>query len=114
VFEAVKQCGRSVIPAIEPPASFDEVIARPERRIVFDLNGAPASAGEQAPAEAGPFGAPLILLIGPEGGWTDEELEAAKTAGCAFSRLGTRRLRAETAAIAALTAAGLLFGDLSG
>lgn len=111
VFEAVKQCGRSVIPAIEAPASFDEVIARPERRIVFDLSGSPAS----APAEAGaPYDGPLILLVGPEGGWTGEELERARNAGCTFLRLGTRRLRAETAAIAALTAAGLLYGDLSG
>lgn len=106
VFEAVKQCGRSMIPAIEPPATFDEVIVRTERRIVFDLSGAP-------PAPAALEGK-TILLIGPEGGWTDEELEAAKSAGCTFLRLGSRRLRAETAAIAALTAGGLLFGDLSG
>ena len=42
-----------------------------------------------------------ILFIGPEGGWSERELQLAREHGCAFERLGIRRLRAETAAIVA-------------
>jgi 16S rRNA (uracil1498-N3)-methyltransferase len=40
-------------------------------------------------------------LIGPEGGWSEEELRTARERGCLFQQLGPRRLRAETAAIVA-------------
>jgi 16S rRNA (uracil1498-N3)-methyltransferase len=52
------------------------------------------------------------ILIGPEGGWSDQEIAAAHDAGAIFRRLGPRRLRAETAAIAAATEVGLRYGDL--
>ncbi len=45
---------------------------------------------------------PVCLLIGPEGGWSQQEKELFKTQNCLFSSLGTRILRAETASLAAL------------
>jgi 16S rRNA (uracil1498-N3)-methyltransferase len=42
------------------------------------------------------------LFVGPEGGWSERELETARERGCAFARLGPRRLRAETAGIVAV------------
>lgn len=104
IFEAVKQSGRGRIPRIEDPAPFAGVVARPEPKIVFD-------------ADADPFPSPSSLthctiLIGPEGGWSAEEIALARGRGCAFERLGPRRLRAETAAIVALAAVGARFGDL--
>jgi 16S rRNA (uracil1498-N3)-methyltransferase len=93
VLEAVKQSGRSRIPPIEAPIKFDEAIARPGINIVFD-----AEAGESTTD----IRQPTTLFIGPEGGFSERELQFAKERGAAFERLGARRLRAETAAIAAL------------
>lgn len=92
VFEAVKQSGRSLIPPIEPPAKFDEVIARPGPNLMFDADAQPITGNRQ----------PATLFIGPEGGFTERELALARRAGAFFQRLGARRLRAETAAIAAV------------
>ncbi len=103
VFEAVKQSGRAFVPAIEEPLAFSDVIGRTGHRILFDAD-AESSAIEKM-QEA-------TLLIGPEGGWTDEELGVAREAGCLFQRLGPRRLRAETAAIAAMSVITSRFGDL--
>jgi 16S rRNA (uracil1498-N3)-methyltransferase len=54
----------------------------------------------------------LTALVGSEGGWTDEELEAARQAGWTIITLGGRTLRAETAAIAVATLLQHLAGDL--
>ena len=104
VFEAAKQAGRLFLPAVEQPATFEEVVAREGTRILFDADSAPdtvLSTGE------------MTLLIGPEGGWTDKELEIARGRGVRFRRLGSRRLRAETAAIAAIAVIGAEAGDLA-
>jgi 16S rRNA (uracil1498-N3)-methyltransferase len=45
-----------------------------------------------------------VICIGPEGGFTEEEIALASAAGCTPVRLGDRRLRAETAAVTALAA----------
>ncbi|HEX9407248.1 MAG TPA: RsmE family RNA methyltransferase [Thermoanaerobaculia bacterium] len=95
VLQAVKQSGRSRIPPIEPPIRFDEAIKREGSRIVFDADVEP-TATEQ-PSN------PATIFIGPEGGFSERELQLAREAGAAFQRLGPRRLRAETAAIAAVT-----------
>lgn len=100
VLEAVKQSGRSRIPPVEPVAKFEDVLERQGDKTIFDA--------DELPSAGGPPGHSAILLIGPEGGWSEREIAAARAAGCVFRRLGARRLRAETAAIVAvaLTAAG--------
>lgn len=103
VFEAVKQSGRARVPVVEPPASFDDVIARDGTKVVFEA--------ESGSATWQP-GNPATLLIGPEGGFSDDELRAAKSRGCAFQSLGPRRLRAETAAIVATAIAAARTGDI--
>ena len=103
VFEAVKQSGRSRIPDIEEPATFEEVAARAGAKIVFDADAEPAAVGR--PAE-------VTLFVGPEGGWSDAELRIARERECFFQRLGPRRLRAETAAIVALSVIASRYGDL--
>jgi 16S rRNA (uracil1498-N3)-methyltransferase len=92
VFEAVKQCGRATIPAVEAPMPFDALMKREGAKLLFDADAepSPATAFED-----------VTLLVGPEGGWSEEEVELARASGCSFSRLGPRRLRAETAAIVA-------------
>jgi len=103
VFEAVKQSGRSVIPIIEEPQEFEEVVNRDGSKILFDADENPATAqpGNQA-----------TLFIGPEGGWSERELQLAREHGCAFERLGIRRLRAETAAIVATALVAARSGDI--
>lgn len=105
LFEAVKQCGRAIVPKIEPPADFEEVIARSGDKILFDAD-APPPTGNRQPATD------LTILIGPEGGWSDDELRRARECGVHIERLGPRRLRAETAAIAAVSVLASRFGDL--
>jgi 16S rRNA (uracil1498-N3)-methyltransferase len=103
VFEAVKQSGRSVIPIIEEPKEFEEVIKRDGAKILFDADTDPATGQPSNSA---------TLFIGPEGGWTERELQLAREHGCAFERLGIRRLRAETAAIVATALVAARCGDI--
>lgn len=104
VFEAVKQSGRSRIPELRPPMRFDEAIALDGLRIVFDADEGPTPLPDHIER--------VILLIGPEGGWSERELQAAKERGCVFQRLGSRRLRAETAAIVAAATVAARSGEL--
>jgi len=103
VFEAVKQSGRSVIPVVEEPSPFLDVVRRDGHKIVFDADAEPTT--QQ-------LGNPATLFIGPEGGWTDREIQAARENGCDFERLGIRRLRAETAAIVATALTAARYADI--
>lgn len=105
VLEAVKQSGRSRIPEIDEPVTFDAIVRVSPKLVLFD-------ADEPETALAAPW--PVItLLIGPEGGFSEREVELARSVGACFRRLGPRRLRAETAALAATVAISTLYGDLS-
>jgi len=103
VLEAVKQSGRSRIPAIDAATPFDDAIVRPGHKIVFDADAAPTT---QPPNN------PTTLFIGPEGGFSERELELARKAGASLQRLGPRRLRAETAAVVAIAAISARSGDI--
>ncbi|HXI12925.1 MAG TPA: RsmE family RNA methyltransferase [Thermoanaerobaculia bacterium] len=105
VLEAVKQSGRSRIPKLLPFERFAARIALPGEKIIFDADR-PSSANSGFPA------GPITLFIGPEGGWSEDELSSAQTYGARFERLGPRRLRAETAAIVATALVGARAGNL--
>jgi 16S rRNA (uracil1498-N3)-methyltransferase len=94
LYEAVKQCGRAVIPTLSEPVTFDAAMQREGAKIVYDA-GEIASASELLPDRAS-------LFIGPEGGFSARELALAHEHGASFATLGPRRLRAETAAMVAL------------
>lgn len=104
IFEAVKQSGRSRIPELAEPQTFDSVLSSGGVNILLDAGARPSRLPERTDT--------ATLLIGPEGGWSDDELLIARERGAHFRRLGPRRLRAETAAIAAMTAIGIELGDL--
>lgn len=104
---AMKQCGRSRRPHLtELQSLFDVLPHSPAERYLLCHEKADASrtlaAALAQPSEV----RSLCILVGPEGGFTDDEVEAAVQAGAELVSLGPRRLRAETAAIVA--AAGVM------
>jgi 16S rRNA (uracil1498-N3)-methyltransferase len=108
--EATEQCGGTYVPEVRDLAPLDRVLADwPEgRRLMFcDERLAGASTGL-----AGAEGGPWAILIGPEGGFS--EAERARLAALPFATavsLGPRILRADTAAVAALTLWQAALGD---
>jgi 16S rRNA (uracil1498-N3)-methyltransferase len=99
VVEAAKQSKHYYLPRLDPASSFTEVLSIPaSSKIMFAERGG-------GPLKAALAGSPALYLIGPEGGWTDEELAFAQTHGFILVSLGDEILKAETAAIvgAALT-----------
>jgi len=106
--EAVEQCGRTRLPDIDDPAPLAKLLdARdPTRRLYF----ADEAGGERAATAFAP--PPALILVGPEGGFTDDERERIRAAPNSIAlSLGPRVLRAETAALAALSAYMALVGD---
>jgi len=106
---ACEQCGRSLVPEIRPPqelARYLAASAKEGRRFVLSPTGPASLAGLTS------VGSRVELLIGPEGGLDDAELERATAAGYTPVRLGPRVLRTETAGIVALTVLQAMWGDL--
>lgn len=119
--EALKQCGRRKLVQIAPPRTLREFL---------DQNvspGTPESASHSmllsfserggmavADALAGILNqGSIVALIGPEGGWSDDELELLRQRGSKAITLGPRVLRTETAALVALALIQHEIGDLS-
>lgn len=112
--EAAEQCGLLSVPAIAAPEPLERALARlaPGRLLVFCDEDAPV-ADPLAALGAYPAGTPLAVLIGPEGGF--DEAERTLLLRHPFHvrlSLGPRILRADTAAVAALTLAQAVLGDL--
>jgi len=103
-----EQCGRNRLQQIAAVCGFREWIAQASaaRLRLLLAPGAPEGLAQAAR----PAGA-VELLVGPEGGFTDEETSAAVRAGFRPVHLGPRVLRTETAAAAALAAMNALWGD---
>jgi 16S rRNA (uracil1498-N3)-methyltransferase len=100
VREACKQCRRAAIPKIQEPLPFLALLDSPQ------FSGyAKFLLHESTPERLGadlPAGAPVLLCVGPEGGWDPAETLAARRAGFRVVSMGNRILRAETAALAAV------------
>ena len=93
VIEAAKQTKQYYLPALDPPTSFDQVLAMPaSSKIMF-------AERDGGPLKSALAGSPVLSLVGPEGGWTDRELAAARARGFHAVSLGGAILKAETAAI---------------
>lgn len=107
ILEAAKQSGRERIPRLAETATFSGALASAGAKAV--LFEAMDTASDLPDRLTDPF-----VFIGPEGGWTPEELEEATNMRTLICRLGPRRLRGETAAIVALSILGFLYGDLAG
>jgi 16S rRNA (uracil1498-N3)-methyltransferase len=105
VVAAVKQSGRSYVPRLLMLTSFEAVISNAHSH---DVSLIAHEATEQSHhigtvLKHHPDIASALVVVGPEGGFTDEELALASGSGCVPISLGSRRLRAETAALIAVS-----------
>lgn len=113
---SAKQCGRAVVPAVHPAERFDRWLAAAE-------SSAPAPRARLLLVEPGAAGATRAVheidrpkgadvIIGPEGGWTEQEMALAESAGVTRVTLGRLTLRADAAPIVALTVLRTVWNDL--
>ncbi len=109
VIGACEQSGRSVVPQVLTPVPLRQYLQEHRKegmRLVLSPTASSALAGLTS------MSTKVELLIGPEGGLDDEELDRAQTVGFVPVRLGPRVLRTETAAVTALTVLQAMWGDL--
>ena len=98
--EGAKQCRRSFIPEVTPYASFSELLSYDADIKIIAYEGEKGSSSSLISAcERMKKGDKVLALIGPEGGFSPEEVRLAKENGFLFVSLGKRILRAETAAL---------------
>ena len=109
---SAKQCGRAVLPAIGPGRTLVDWLAadRADRRLI--LVEPSAVVERQTLDGVGPAPVSGSLLVGPEGGWSPDELDAAARSGCVFLTLGRRTLRADAVPVVAMAALQTLWRDL--
>jgi 16S rRNA (uracil1498-N3)-methyltransferase len=116
--EAAKQTGRAYVPEITAPVAFnllltatvdDKELSTNVTHLMFSERG-----GRPLAEATNNFGRlpTIVAVVGPEGGWTDAEIELAHQAGWEIVTLGGRTLRAETAGITVVALLQHRFGDL--
>ena len=107
-----KQCGRAVVPEVTEPVPLDTFVGRTpdarELRILLVEPGAGIGQGLRAIMDA-PTPEHATLVIGPEGGWTEDELTTAIDAGFVPHTLGPRTLRADAAPLVAIAVLDFLW-----
>lgn len=111
--EAAQQSEQWTLPTIAPPASLTALLAGCEPGMTTLLlaerqHGKSLRTVELPSDSTGS----VLVLIGPEGGWSKEEIELAARAGCDIMTLGQHILRAETAAVAAVSILQSRLGNL--
>jgi len=109
IVSASEQSGRTTLPQLDQPVPLDTWLrARVIPTLVLDPRGKIGirEVFLERPGQ-------VAVIIGPEGGLDDAELESAVQCGCTPVRMGPRILRTETAGIVALSALQTLFGDLA-
>ncbi|MGI9301558.1 MAG: 16S rRNA (uracil(1498)-N(3))-methyltransferase [Gammaproteobacteria bacterium] len=109
IVAASEQSGRTKVPELLEVTSLEQsvrAVSTDARRLVFDSSGSALNSVERVNES-------LVVLVGPEGGLTESELNSSAANGFTHVQLGPRTLRTETASAAALTAVQLLWGDLN-
>lgn len=127
VMAAAKQCNLTTIPEVKEPVEYRDAIKAcmaesggPTALTLLaweGLNGATAGAGirldlREADQARGPGPMKVNLFIGPEGGFSEDEVDLAESLGATVFGLGPRIMRAETAALAAISLLQYEFGCL--
>ncbi|MCC5854508.1 MAG: 16S rRNA (uracil(1498)-N(3))-methyltransferase [Idiomarina sp.] len=108
VISACAQSGRNYVPKVNPALTLTETLANLTEIPTLLLDPTATRSFKTLTASD-----PWQLLIGPEGGFSESEVEQCKTAGCIPVTMGPRVLRTETAALTAITALQCQFGDLA-
>ena len=106
---ACEQCGRNRVPEIRPAMQLSDWLAEQTSDLKLNLHPKAEFSVSTLPAPK----AGIRLLIGPEGGLSDEEISQANDHDFIDILLGPRVLRTETAALTAITALQCRFGDLA-
>ena len=112
---AAKQSKRDIIPEVQPVQSMAEMLAKctgQTKIIAYECEDRLSLKAALRAAEAAGGISELLLIIGPEGGISEGELEQARQAGAVPVSLGRRILRAETAGLVAMSAIFYETGDL--
>jgi len=108
VVSACEQSGRNIVPKVLPLTTYAQALQQlPQEttKLLMSLNRA------QKLGDVRPQSGKVVFMVGPEGGWTDEEERLAFEAGFQSVTLGKRVLRTETASLAAIAAMQTLWGD---
>lgn len=106
---ACEQCGRNRVPRVAPVLDLPQYLAEARGQNALCLLMAPEH-GVSLRELARPSG-PVIVMVGPEGGWEEGEMRAAEAAGFQALQMGPRVLRTETAGAAVLAAMQAVWGD---
>jgi 16S rRNA (uracil1498-N3)-methyltransferase len=109
---AAKQCGRTRIPEILPLSNFEDLIEQTSGSLNLLFWEKEAGQTLKQVHVVDPDARSILLVIGAEGGLSDQEAGLAQRHGFKPIRLGRRILRAETAAVAATSLVQFLWGDL--
>ena len=108
--ESAKQTGRAYLPEIDAPLALTSAGGNNEIVLMFSEREGKSLA--EATKGLDPRATEIIAVVGPEGGWTDNELELARKSAWEIVTLGGRTLRAETAGITVVALLQHRFGDL--
>jgi 16S rRNA (uracil1498-N3)-methyltransferase len=110
---SAKQCRRAVVPVIGRGTTLEDLVAREttEMRLIL-VEPSAVLEGHPVGTVQGRRPASATLIVGPEGGWTAEEVDAAIRAGWMPITLGRRTLRADAVAIVAIGVLQYLWSDL--
>ncbi|HEZ0939455.1 TPA: 16S rRNA (uracil(1498)-N(3))-methyltransferase [Neisseria meningitidis] len=110
VISACEQSGRNTVPPVLPIIGYREALDKmpsESTKLIMSINRARKLGDIHHPSGA------IVFMVGPEGGWTEQEEQQAFDAGFQAVTLGKRILRTETAALAALAAMQTLWGDFA-
>lgn len=101
---ASEQCGRATVPELRAPVALHQWLEIPGRRLVLDARAEETLGNTE-------LGDSVDLAVGPEGGFSKEEIDSMKRSGARAVRLGPRILRTETAGPAAIAVLQAKVGD---
>lgn len=110
IISACEQSGRNTVPPVLPIIGYREALDKmpsESTKLIMSINRARKLGDIRQPSGA------IVFMVGPEGGWTEQEEQQAFEAGFQAVTLGKRILRTETAPLAALAAMQTLWGDFA-
>ncbi|AOT07176.1 16S rRNA (uracil(1498)-N(3))-methyltransferase [Pseudoalteromonas luteoviolacea] len=106
---AAEQSGRNFVPVVHPPITLEQWLSQQSEELKLTLHPRAEHSIKTLPTP----GQGVRFLVGPEGGFTDEEMANTTEQGFVDIKIGPRVLRTETAALTVLSALQLQFGDLA-